>query len=85
MKYKIVSDSASNIHTIEDIPFSYAPLHIIVGDRDFSDDDSLDQYGSLFRGQIRHSMSRHRRLAGSLRHGRSGVLCHHHQRVVGKL
>ena len=42
MKYKIVSDSASNIHTIEDIPFSYAPLHIIVGDQDFSDDDSLD-------------------------------------------
>lgn len=42
MKYKIVSDSASNIRTIQHVPFSYAPLHIIVGDRDFSDDDSLD-------------------------------------------
>ncbi len=42
MKYKIVSDSASNIHAIQHVPFSYAPLHIIVGDRDFSDDDSLD-------------------------------------------
>ncbi len=42
MRYKIVSDSASNIHTIEQVPFSYAPLHIIVGDRDFPDDDRLD-------------------------------------------
>lgn len=42
MKYKIVSDSASNIHTIEKVPFSYAPLHIIVGEMDFVDDDSLD-------------------------------------------
>lgn len=42
MKYKIVSDSASNIHSLENVPFSYAPLHIIVGEKDFSDDDSLD-------------------------------------------
>lgn len=42
MRYKIVSDSASNIHTIEKVPFSYAPLHIIVGEMDFPDDDSLD-------------------------------------------
>lgn len=42
MKYKIVSDSASNIHTIENVSFTYAPLHIIVGEKDFADDDSLD-------------------------------------------
>ncbi len=42
MKYKIVTDSASNIHSIENIPFAYAPLHIMVGDRDFPDDDNLD-------------------------------------------
>lgn len=43
MKYKIVSDSASNIHTIiQNVPFAYAPLHIIVGEKDFSDDNSLN-------------------------------------------
>lgn len=42
MKYKIVSDSASNIHAIENVPFAYAPLHIIVGEKDFADDDSLN-------------------------------------------
>ncbi|MCM1118371.1 MAG: DegV family protein [bacterium] len=42
MKYKIVSDSASNIRTLENVPFAYAPLHIIAGEIDFADDDSLD-------------------------------------------
>ncbi len=42
MKYKIVSDSASNIRTLENVPYSYAPLHIVIGEKDFSDDDSLN-------------------------------------------
>ena len=42
MKYKIVSDSASNVRTMGEAPFSVAPLHIIVGERDFTDDESLD-------------------------------------------
>lgn len=42
MKYKIVSDSAADLSALEHIPYSYAPMHIIVDGQDFSDDASLD-------------------------------------------
>lgn len=38
MRYKIVSDSAANSLTIEQIPFAQVPLHIIVDDHEFVDD-----------------------------------------------
>lgn len=42
MTYKIVSDSSANLSTISSLPFDSVPLHIIVGEDDFVDNDSLD-------------------------------------------
>ena len=42
MTYKIVSDSSSDVFSIEDIAFDYAPLVISAGDRIFVDDENLD-------------------------------------------
>lgn len=42
LKYKIISDSSSNIFSVEGIDFSSVPLHIIVGEQDFVDDENVD-------------------------------------------
>lgn len=43
MKYKIVTDSAADMTTLDgEVPFSYVPLHIIVDGRDYTDNDELD-------------------------------------------
>jgi len=43
MNFKIVADSAANRYTLNDIPFSYAPLKIIA-DQEYVDDEHLDVY-----------------------------------------
>lgn len=42
MNYKIVSDSSSNITSYEGANFASVPLHIIVGDQDFVDNENVD-------------------------------------------
>lgn len=42
MKYKIVSDSSSDLLTVEQVPYSSVPLHILVGSQEFVDDASID-------------------------------------------
>lgn len=42
MKYKIVSDSSSDILTLPQVPFASVPLHIIVGSHEFIDDKDVD-------------------------------------------
>lgn len=42
MKYKIVSDSSANILTLKQVPFVSVPLHIIVGEHQFIDNESVD-------------------------------------------
>lgn len=42
MKIKIVADSSCDIYTLEHADFESVPLHIIVGDNDFTDDATLD-------------------------------------------
>ncbi len=42
MKYKIVSDSSSDILSVEDVPFESVPLKLTSSDREFCDDANLD-------------------------------------------
>lgn len=42
MKYKIVSDSSSDLLHLEQTPFASVPLHIIVGSQEFIDDTNVD-------------------------------------------
>ena len=42
MKYKIVADSSSDLLTLDRIPFTSVPLHILVGDQEFIDNETLD-------------------------------------------
>lgn len=42
MKVKIVTDSASNMTTLEGIPFQVAPLKIVTNDKEYIDDKNLD-------------------------------------------
>lgn len=42
MKYKIVSDSSSNLLSLKDVPFSSVPLHIIVDGVEFIDEEGVD-------------------------------------------
>lgn len=42
MKIKIVTDSASNMHTLEGVAFEVAPLKIITNEKEYVDDASLD-------------------------------------------
>lgn len=42
MNIKIVTDSGANLQTMEGVDFSYAPLTIRAGEREFLDDPSLD-------------------------------------------
>lgn len=42
MNYKIVSDSSANLLKLEGVNFGTVPLHIIVADKDFEDNDTVD-------------------------------------------
>ena len=42
MNYKIVSDSSANIFSVAGFNYEAVPLHIIVSDRDFEDNEALD-------------------------------------------
>ena len=42
MKMKIVADSSANLLSLPDIDFGVVPLHIIVGENDYIDDDKID-------------------------------------------
>lgn len=41
-KFKIVSDSSGDIHSLGDFPFASAPLKIVAGEREWIDDAQLD-------------------------------------------
>lgn len=41
MNYKIVSDSSANLFQLDGLNFQSVPLHIIVADRDFEDNENL--------------------------------------------
>lgn len=47
MKYKIVSDSASNIFEIKDTDYAYVPLKIVCGDKEYIDTPELDVSGMI--------------------------------------
>lgn len=56
MKVKIVADSSANMHTLEGVEFSSAPLTIRTADREFVDNESLDvlemvDYLSKYKGK----------------------------------
>lgn len=56
MRIKIVTDSASNMHTLEGIDFEVAPLKIITNEKEYVDDVSLDVAGmvkelSVYKGR----------------------------------
>lgn len=42
MSYKIVADSSANLLCMEGVDYAFAPLHILVGELDFTDDETLD-------------------------------------------
>lgn len=42
MKYKIVSDSSSNMLRLEDVAFATVPLKILCGSNEFTDDNNLN-------------------------------------------
>lgn len=42
MNYKIVSDSSANLICVDEVNFATVPLHIIVSDRDFVDNENVD-------------------------------------------
>ena len=47
MKFKIVADSAANLFSLADIPFSYAPLKIITSEKEYVDTPDLDLTGMV--------------------------------------
>lgn len=61
MKYKIVSDSAADLLAIDQAPFASVPLHIIIGSREFVDDETVDL------AQMEEALSAHK--------GRSSTAC----------
>ena len=46
-KFKIVSDSSGDIHSLGDFPFASAPLKIIAGEREWIDDSNLIKAGHV--------------------------------------
>lgn len=42
MKFKIVSDSSADIRKMQGVEYASVPLHIIVGEKDFIDDENVD-------------------------------------------
>lgn len=61
MKYKIVSDSSSNMRELEGVPFASVPLKIITEEQEYVDDAALDVEGMV--EDLRHV------------HGRTGTSC----------
>lgn len=61
MKYKIVSDSAADLLAIDQAPFASVPLHIIIGSREFVDDETVNL------AQMEEALSAHK--------GRSSTAC----------
>lgn len=58
MKYKIVSDSASDLLTLDHVPFASVPLHIIIGTHEFIDNEEIDlseMEVALYSGKNRSS------------------------------
>ena len=47
MKFKIVSDSSSNLMQLDRLPFSSVPLKIVVGETEYIDDAALDLAGMI--------------------------------------
>lgn len=47
MKIKLVTDSSSNMYTLDGVDFSSAPLKIIAGDKEYTDNEMLDVPGML--------------------------------------
>ena len=47
MKFKIVSDSSSNILELSGIPYSSVPLKIVAGDKEYIDDANLNLAGMV--------------------------------------
>ena len=78
MKYKIVSDSSSDILALPQVPFASVPLHIIIGSHEFIDDKDVDL-------PLQHRLSQRGRLAEGLRGRRDRILRHDHQRPVRQL
>ena len=42
MNIKIISDSSSNLHTLEGVPYATVPLKVITTEREYVDDAALD-------------------------------------------
>lgn len=42
MKYKIVADSSADVLSLTQVAFSNVPLHIVVGEQEFVDDENVD-------------------------------------------
>ena len=42
MHCKIVSDSSSNIYALDAVDYASVPLHVLIGDQDFTDDRNAD-------------------------------------------
>ena len=68
MKMKIVADSSANLLSLPDIDFGVVPLHIIVGENDYIDDDKIDL--QLCRRIFLLIKARHRHQAQVLTNGR---------------
>ncbi len=47
LNFKIVADSSADIYTLDDAPFSVAPLKIITSEKEYTDDKSLDISGMV--------------------------------------
>lgn len=47
MKVKIISDSASNMYTMNDVDFASVPLHVVTNDKEYIDTADLDVPGMV--------------------------------------
>ena len=57
MNYKIVTDSSSDLRTLDGVPFESAPLKVITDEREYIDNSDLDVVSMLadlkaYKGQI---------------------------------
>lgn len=68
MKMKIVADSSANLLSLPDIDFGVVPLHIIVGENDYIDDDKIDL--TAMQENLSSYKARHRHQAQVLTNGR---------------
>ena len=83
MNFKIVTDSSSNIFSMEDASFSSVPLKIITDQKEFVDDPQLNleemlSYLASYKGR-RHLLPQYSGVAGRLRRRRRRICPDHHQ------